>query len=95
MFALTSTLRTFEQVNHVCAGTLQPNIALHKTPVIRSVTNDASCDDRAVDGQRLPKQSDCMCTNIRENQPWLSVDLGAQYTITGIIVTNVRSSYGK
>jgi len=61
-----------------------PNIALHKPTQQSSVAGDGT-SDKGVDGRRenegVPK---CVATAFTGDRSWWRVDLGAEYTVTGV-----------
>jgi len=68
---------------------LGPNIALHKKTQQSSVA-DGGTSDKGVDGRRengwVPE---CVYTRWRNDGSWWRVDLGAEYTVTGVMMYTV------
>jgi len=57
-----------------------PNIALHKQTQQSSMAFGGT-SDKGVDGRR---ESECVLTQWRDDGSWWRVDLGAEYTVTGV-----------
>jgi len=63
---------------------LGPNIALHKKTQQSSVAGDGT-SDKGVDGRRENELTpECVLTDWRDDGSWWRVDLGAEYTVTGV-----------
>ena len=66
-----------------------PNIALHKPTQQSSVYNDGT-SDKGVDGRRENEGArECVVTYWRDDGAWWMVDLGAEYTVTGVMMYTV------
>ena len=61
-----------------------PNIALHKKTQQSSVEYGGT-SDKGVDGRRGNELApECVLTDVRRDREWWRVDLGAEYTVTGV-----------
>jgi len=69
-----------------------PNIALRK-PTQQSSMAFGGTSDKGVDGRRENKWApECVYTQPHSGGAWWSVDLGAEYTVTGVkIYTTSRT----
>jgi len=66
-----------------------PNIALHKKTQQSSVAGDGT-SDKGVDGRRENEGApECVFTYWHNDGPWWRVDLGAEYTVTGVKIYTV------
>ena len=61
-----------------------PNIALRK-PTQQFSVDYGGTSDKGVDGRRENKwEPECVLTYLRNDGSWWRVDLGAEYTVTGV-----------
>ena len=61
-----------------------PNIALHK-PTQQSSVYFGGTSDKGVDGRRGNEWApECVLTQWLDDGSWWRVDLGAEYTVTGV-----------
>ena len=68
-----------------------PNIALYKQTQQSSVYNDGT-SDKGVDGRRGNEWSpECVVTQRHSGGSWWRVDLGAEYTVTGVKIYTYAS----